>query len=88
MVPVADLQVAEREMIRAAQLLSPAELRKLGKRVRDTLDTDGPEPAEVRAMAAETLWLKRDDLGIESAEFSPGSSPPQAPDRPGPSSRG
>ncbi|WP_432945051.1 DUF222 domain-containing protein [Kribbella sp. CA-253562] len=72
MVPAADLQVAERAMIRAAQLLSPAELRKLGKRVRDTLDTDGPEPAEARAMAAETLWLKRGEFGIEFGGYLAG----------------
>ncbi|ONI78474.1 hypothetical protein BWI15_00960 [Kribbella sp. ALI-6-A] len=72
MVPVADLQVAEREMVRAAQLLCPAELRKLGKRVRDTLDTDGPEPAEVRAMTAETLWLKRGDYGVEFGGYLAG----------------
>jgi hypothetical protein len=65
MVPADNLRVAEQELVKAAQVLSPGELRKLGKQVRDTLDPDGPEPAEARALAAETLWLKRGDHGLE-----------------------
>ncbi|MEV6282548.1 DUF222 domain-containing protein [Kribbella sp. NPDC051770] len=73
-IPVEDLQVAERELVKAAQVLCPAELRKLGKRVRDTLDTDGPEPAEHRALAAETLWLKRGDQGTEFGGYLAGDN--------------
>ncbi|TDO52754.1 HNH endonuclease [Kribbella sp. VKM Ac-2527] len=68
-VPVENLRVAEEQMVRAAQVLPPGELRKMGKRVRDTLDTDGPEPAEKRAHAKETLWLKRRDDGIQFGGF-------------------
>ncbi|MEV6287757.1 DUF222 domain-containing protein [Kribbella sp. NPDC051770] len=63
-VPVADLRIAEQQMVKAAELLAPGELRKLGSRVRNTLDTDGPEPAEDRALAAETLALRPDDHGV------------------------
>jgi hypothetical protein len=65
MVPADDLKVAEQQLVKAAQVLNPSDLRKLGKRVRDTLDTDGPEPAETRALAAETLSLKPGDHGVE-----------------------
>ncbi|TDO44945.1 HNH endonuclease [Kribbella sp. VKM Ac-2527] len=68
-VPVENLRVAEEQMVRAAQLLSPGELRKMGKQVRDRLDTDGAEPAEKRAHAKETLWLKRRDDGIQFGGF-------------------
>jgi hypothetical protein len=74
MVPVDDLRVAEQALVKAAQVLCPGELRKLGKRVRDTLDTDGPEPAETRALAAETLWLKRGDHGVEFKGYLAGAN--------------
>jgi hypothetical protein len=63
-VPVEDLAVAEEEMVKAARHLSPSDLRKLGKRVRDTLDADGPEPAEDKAARRENLWLKKADHGV------------------------
>ncbi|WP_432949039.1 DUF222 domain-containing protein [Kribbella sp. CA-253562] len=72
MVPVETLRVAEQQMLQAAQTLSPADLRTLGKQVRDRLDTDGTEPAEARALAAETLWLKRGDLGVEFGGYLAG----------------
>jgi hypothetical protein len=72
MVPVDDLRVAEQQMVEAAQVLSPGDLRKLGKAIRDTLDTDGTEPAEARALAAETLWLKRGDHGAEFGGYLAG----------------
>jgi hypothetical protein len=59
-------------MVQAAQTLNPTDLRTLGKRVRDRLDTDGTEPAEARALAAETLWLKRGDLGVEFGGYLAG----------------
>ncbi|MGC4940714.1 DUF222 domain-containing protein [Kribbella sp. DT2] len=64
MVPVETLRVAEQQLVKAAAVLPPGDLRKLGKKVRDTLDTDGPEPAEDRALAAETLALMPDDHGV------------------------
>jgi hypothetical protein len=73
MVPVDDLRVAEQQMVKAAEVLSPGDLRKLGKRVRDTLDTDGLEPAEDRALAAETLSLKPGDHGVEFRGYLAGA---------------
>jgi hypothetical protein len=101
-VSVETLRVTEKEMVKAAQVLPPGELRKLGKRVRDTLDTDGPEPAEKRAHAKETLWLKRRDDGIQFGGFLAadnaellqtvifaGAKPHKTPDgRPDPRTRG
>ncbi|MBB5833761.1 HNH endonuclease [Kribbella italica] len=72
-VPVEDLQVAERELVKSGQVLCPADLRSLGKRVRDTLDTDGTEPDERQALAAENLWLKRGELGIEFGGYLAGA---------------
>ncbi|MGC4942120.1 DUF222 domain-containing protein [Kribbella sp. DT2] len=74
MIPAENLEVAEHELVRSAQFLCPADLRKLGKQVRDTLDTDGPEPPEVRALAAETLWLKRGELGVEFGGYLAGDN--------------
>ncbi len=73
MVPVETLQVAEHELVKAAQTVCPADLRKLGKHIRNTLDTDGPEP-ETRALAAETLWLKRGELGVEFGGYLGGDN--------------
>ncbi|GAA1547211.1 hypothetical protein GCM10009741_58520 [Kribbella lupini] len=72
MVPADNLRVAEEEMVKAAQILGPRDLRKLGKSVRDRLDTDGIEPPEARALAAETLWLKRGDHGAEFGGYLAG----------------
>ncbi|GAA1599486.1 hypothetical protein GCM10009789_61960 [Kribbella sancticallisti] len=64
-VPVEDLLVAEEQMVEAARYLSPADLRVLGKRVVDTLDTDGTEPAENDAYHREALWLRPADHGLK-----------------------
>ena len=63
-VPVEDLDVAERELVGLARHLSPAELRKAGQRVRDLLDTDGPEPDEHHAYDRESLTLTTADRGV------------------------
>jgi Domain of unknown function (DUF222) len=47
-VPVADLEVAEHELVRLAKHLPPAQLRKAAEQARDILDTDGPEPKKTR----------------------------------------
>jgi hypothetical protein len=52
-------------MVEAARFLSPADLRSLGRKVVDTLDTDGPEPAENDAYEREALWLRPADHGIK-----------------------
>ncbi|MGY4765544.1 DUF222 domain-containing protein [Kribbella sp. CWNU-51] len=64
-VPVEDLDVAERELLALARHLSPAELRKAGQRVRDILDTDGPEPDEHHAYTHESLTLTGTDRGVK-----------------------
>ncbi|HEY0475240.1 MAG TPA: hypothetical protein VGD34_26400, partial [Kribbella sp.] len=64
MVPVEDLVAAERHMVEAGRELDPAGLRALGVKVRDVLDTDGPEPAEDAAYERETLQLKKTDRGV------------------------
>jgi hypothetical protein len=63
-VPVEDLRVAEESMVEAAQVLPPNELRKLGAKIRNRLDTDGPEPDDDDASSRETLWLKKADRGV------------------------
>jgi hypothetical protein len=63
-VPVEDLAVAERELVGLARHLSPAELRRAGQRVRDVLDTDGPEPEEQKAYGRESLTLSVADRGV------------------------
>ncbi|HWD82304.1 MAG TPA: DUF222 domain-containing protein, partial [Kribbella sp.] len=62
-VPVADLEVAERELARLTHL-PPTELRKAAIQARDILDTDGPEPEEHKASARETLSLSSVDRGV------------------------
>jgi hypothetical protein len=63
-VPVEDIAVAERELVTLARHLSPSELRRAGARVRDVLDTDGPEPAEQKAYQRESLTLSVADHGV------------------------
>jgi hypothetical protein len=64
-VSVEDLQVAEGEMVKAAEFLPPGELRTLGKEVRDRLDPDGPDPTDDDAQSREQLWLKNADQGVK-----------------------
>lgn len=68
-IAVEDLEVAEDQMVKAAQYLSPLDLRKLGRQVRDRLDTDGAEPAEDQAYRRESLWLHNADHGIKFGGF-------------------
>jgi hypothetical protein len=65
MVPVEDLIAAEQQMVEAAAHLTPGELYKLGKQVRNILDTDGPEPAEDRAYGNERFWMTNADHGLK-----------------------
>ncbi|WP_145808293.1 HNH endonuclease signature motif containing protein [Kribbella amoyensis] len=73
-VPVETLRVAESELVKAAAVLNPADLRRLGRKVRDTLDPDGREPDEDRAHDAEDLWLKPGALGIEFGGYLAGDN--------------
>ncbi len=69
MVPVENLQAAEDQMVKAARHLSSWDLRQLGKRVVDVLDTDGPEPAEEAARLREALRLTNADQGVKVSGF-------------------
>ena len=62
-VPADDLRVAETELVAAARILGPRELRRLGQAALARLDTDGPEPDEDRAAAREDLWLAPTRIG-------------------------
>jgi hypothetical protein len=70
-VPVEDLRVAEEAMVEAAGLLPPGELRKLGKEMRERLDTDGPEPNgdEDEVSSREALWIKKADRGVTFSAY-------------------
>jgi hypothetical protein len=69
MVPVESLQAAEDQMVDAARHLAPADLKRLGRQVRDILDTDGPEPAEEAARRREALRLTNADQGVKFSGF-------------------
>ncbi|MEV0797218.1 DUF222 domain-containing protein [Kribbella sp. NPDC050281] len=64
-VPVENLQVAEQQMVALARHLTPSELRKAAKQIRDLLDTDGPEPGEHKAYARESLALITAENGVK-----------------------
>jgi 5-methylcytosine-specific restriction protein A len=64
-VPVADLEVAEEQLVKLAAHLSPGELRTAGKEICDLLDSDGPEPDEQKASARESLTLTNADNGLK-----------------------
>jgi hypothetical protein len=68
-VPVEDIVVAEQQLVNLAQHLSPGELRKAGKEIRDLLDSDGPEPAEEKAYERESLTLTDADNGVAFKGF-------------------
>lgn len=69
LVPVEDLLAVEAEMVAAARHASPRGLRKLGARVRDLLDADGPEPEEEKAAAAQALWTTASGKGVRFGGF-------------------
>ena len=64
-VPVEDIVVAEQQLVNLARHLSPGELRRAGQRIRDILDTDGPEPDERKAYDRESLTLSAADRGVK-----------------------
>jgi hypothetical protein len=67
MVPVDDLAAAQ--LVEAARHLPPGDLRRLGAKIRDLLDTDGPEPAEDAAAARDALWLRSAPKGVRFGGF-------------------
>ncbi|WP_405058516.1 HNH endonuclease [Kribbella sp. NBC_01505] len=72
-VPVEVLDVAEREMIRAAEHTNTRELTKFGRDVLARLDTDGPEPAEDEAHKQRSLRLRDVEGGVKITGFLPGA---------------
>ncbi|TCC64276.1 DUF222 domain-containing protein [Kribbella pittospori] len=64
-VPADDIAVAEQQLVNLARHLSPGELRKAGQRIRDILDTDGPEPDERKAYDRESLILFTAPNGVK-----------------------
>ncbi|MFG1627344.1 DUF222 domain-containing protein [Kribbella sp. NPDC049227] len=64
-VPAADIAVAEQQLVNLARHLSPGELRNAGQRIRDVLDTDGPEPDERKAYDRESLVLSTAPKGVK-----------------------
>ncbi|QNE16733.1 DUF222 domain-containing protein [Kribbella qitaiheensis] len=69
MVSVETLRVAEEQMVEAARHLAPADLKKFGQRIREILDTDGPEPAEGAAERRESLRLTNADHGVKFSGY-------------------
>ncbi|TCC45820.1 DUF222 domain-containing protein [Kribbella capetownensis] len=64
-VPAEDVTVAEQQLVNLARHLAPGELRKAGQRIRDILDTDGPEPDERKAYDRESLSLFTAPNGVK-----------------------
>ncbi|WP_405059261.1 HNH endonuclease [Kribbella sp. NBC_01505] len=73
-VPVEVLDVAERQMIRAAEHTNTRELIKFGRDVLARLDTDGPEPAEDEAHKQRSLRLRDVEGGVKITGFLPGAA--------------
>ncbi|MFD3402773.1 DUF222 domain-containing protein [Kribbella sp. NPDC058693] len=63
-VPAEDLEFAEQRLIDLAATHTPTELRRAGRKIRDILDPDGPEPDEKAAYERESLTLKTVDRGV------------------------
>ncbi|TDD21454.1 HNH endonuclease, partial [Kribbella turkmenica] len=63
-VPAENVEFAERRLIELAATHTPSELRRVGRKIRDILDPDGPEPEEQKAYARESLTLKTADRGL------------------------
>ena len=64
-VPVENLETAERQLVKLARTFTPKQLRDAANRIRNILDTDGPEPDENRAYQRESLTLKPADNGVK-----------------------
>ncbi|NIK60770.1 HNH endonuclease [Kribbella shirazensis] len=64
-VPVEDLDIAEEQLVAMAAHLSSGELRSAAKQICDLLDSDGPEPEELKAYDRESLTLSTADHGVK-----------------------
>jgi hypothetical protein len=63
-VAVEHIDFAEQRLIDLAATHTPLELRRAGRKIRDILDPDGPEPDEKAAYASESLTMKTADRGV------------------------
>ncbi|TCN36935.1 uncharacterized protein DUF222 [Kribbella orskensis] len=68
-VAVADLAVAEEQLVALARHFNPSELRKAARRARDLLDADGPAPEEDKAYAREELRVRPADRGVKFSGY-------------------
>ncbi|MGW5193154.1 DUF222 domain-containing protein [Kribbella sp. NPDC004138] len=68
-VPVEHLDAAAEQLVGLAGHLSPGELRTAAKEIADLLDSDGPEPEELKAYERESLTLSAADNGVKFNGF-------------------
>ncbi|MEV6270355.1 DUF222 domain-containing protein [Kribbella sp. NPDC051936] len=68
-VPVEHLDAAAEQLVGLAGHLSPGELRTAAKEIADLLDSDGPEPEELKAYERESLTLSAADNGVKFTGF-------------------
>ncbi|MEV0791127.1 DUF222 domain-containing protein [Kribbella sp. NPDC050459] len=68
-VPVEHLDAAAEQLVGLAGHLSPGELRTAAKEIADLLDSDGPEPEELKAYERESLTLSAADNGVKFKGF-------------------
>ncbi|MGW5189283.1 DUF222 domain-containing protein [Kribbella sp. NPDC004138] len=68
-VPVEHLDAAAEQLVGLAGHLSPGELRTAAKEIADLLDSDGPEPEELKAYEQESLTLSAADNGVKFKGF-------------------
>ncbi|MEV6271223.1 DUF222 domain-containing protein [Kribbella sp. NPDC051936] len=68
-VPVEHLDAAAEQLVGLAGHLSPGELRTAAKEIAGLLDSDGPEPEELKAYERESLTLSAADNGVKFKGF-------------------
>ncbi|MEV6272487.1 DUF222 domain-containing protein [Kribbella sp. NPDC051936] len=68
-VQVEHLDAAAEQLVGLAGHLSPGELRTAAKEIADLLDSDGPEPEELKAYERESLTLSAADNGVKFKGF-------------------
>ena len=83
-VPADDLRVAETELVAAARILGPRELRRLGQAALARLDTDGPNPTRSGPRRGRTCGWRRPGSGPRPGSGSAGSWPTPTPSCSGP----
>jgi hypothetical protein len=68
-VPVEDLDAAAEQLVGLAAHLSAGELRTATTEIANLLDSDGPEPEELKAYERESLTLSPADNGVKFKGF-------------------